>query len=166
MVDRSFVLTWTLRGALHLVPREDLCWQLALGGPGAIRATQRRYKLLGLKETVREEEKVAIQSILIREGALVRSELARALANRGIPVAGQAIHHIVRFAALCGLVRLGAEQAGELTYVLLEGWLPAGNSDAMRGASALHADSSKITRAGTRPNSRGMRHHELRNVMR
>ena len=36
-VERAFVLTWTLRGALHLVAAEDLRLQLDLCGPPAIR---------------------------------------------------------------------------------------------------------------------------------
>ena len=62
--------------------------------------------------------------MLSREGALIRSQLARSLESRGIPVAGQAIHHLVRYAALRGLVCLGPEVAGDLTYVLLDDWLP------------------------------------------
>ncbi len=130
-VDRSFVLTWTLRGTLHLVAAEDLHWQLALCGPGAIRATRRRYEQLGLTESTREEALAEIQSILSSEGAQTRSELARALASRGTPVEGQAIHHLVRFAALRGLVCLGAERSGALTYALVDDWLPAANSAAI-----------------------------------
>lgn len=125
-IDRSFVLTWSLRGTLHLVPSDDVRWQVELCGPGAIRRTRRRYQQLGLSESIREQALSEIQDILKREGALVRSELATALAERGIPVAGQAIHHLVRFAALRGLICLGPEIDGDLTYVLLADWLPLG----------------------------------------
>ena len=123
-VERAFILTWTLRGTLHLVAAEDLRWQLALCGPGAIRGTGSRYKQLGLTEDAREKGLEAIQAILSREGALIRSQLAQALDPRGIPVAGQAIHHLVRYAALRGLVCFGPEIDGDLTYVLLDQWLP------------------------------------------
>ncbi len=123
-VERAFILTWTLRGTLHLVVAEDLRWQLALCGPGAIRGTGSRYKQLGLTEDAREKGLEAIQAILSREGALIRSQLAQALDSRGIPVAGQAIHHLVRYAALRGLVCFGPEVEGDLTYVLLDDWLP------------------------------------------
>lgn len=124
-VERAFVLSWSLRGTLHLVAAEDLRWQLALCGPPAIRGTRSRYRQLGLTETIRERALEAIEAILSRE-ALTRPQLAEALAGRGIPVAGQAIHHLVRFAALRGLICLGAEVDGDLTYVLLDDWLPAG----------------------------------------
>ncbi len=123
-VERSFVLTWTLRGTLHLAPAADLRWLLALCGPGAIRGTGSRYKQLGLTEAARERGLEAIQTILNREGALIRSQLAQALESRGIPVAGQAIHHLVRYAALRGLVCFGPDVGGDLSYVLLDDWLP------------------------------------------
>ena len=63
------MLTWTLRGTLHLVAAEDLRWQLALCGPGAIRATKRRYEQLGLTEALRERALEEIEDILRREGA-------------------------------------------------------------------------------------------------
>ena len=124
-VERAFVLTWTLRGTLHLVAAEDLRLQLDLCGPPAIRGSRSRYKQLGMTEDVRESALEAMHDILTRVTALTRAQLADALAARGIPVAGQAIYHLVRFAALRGLICLGAESNGDLTYVLLDDWLPA-----------------------------------------
>ncbi len=123
--ERAFVLTWTLRGTLHLVAAEDLPLQLDLCGPPAIRGTRSRYKQLGLTEEVRESALEEMRDILTGDTALSRAQLADGLAERGIPVAGQAIHHLVRFAALRGLICLGAEVDGDLTYVLLDDWLRA-----------------------------------------
>jgi len=122
---RAFALTWSLRGTLHLVAAEDLQLQLDLCGPPAIRGARSRYKQLGLSEAVRERALEAIEDILSGDNALTRARLADALEARGIPVAGQAIHHLVRFAALRGLICLGADVDGDLTYVLLDEWLPA-----------------------------------------
>ena len=123
-IDRSFVLTWSLRGTLHLVAAEDISWQLALSGERAIRGTNRRYQQLGLSEIVREKALDHVAEILAQDGPLIRAELADKLRTRGIAVAGQAIHHLVRYAALLGLICLGPERAGDLTYVLLSEWLP------------------------------------------
>ena len=128
-VQRSFVLTWALRGTLHLLPSQDLRWLLALCASGAIRASKSRYAQLGLSDTVREQALPEIATALRRDCALTRSQLAQALAARGIPVKGQAIHHLVRFAALRGLICLGPERGGDLTYVLLDHWLPAAIAD-------------------------------------
>ena len=124
-VERAFVLTWSLRGTLHLVPAEDIRWQLELCAPPAIRGTRSRYKQLGLTEDVREKALEAIKDSLSGENALTRAQLADALGARGIPAAGQAIHHLVRFAALRGLICLGAEVDGDLSYALLDEWQPA-----------------------------------------
>ena len=123
-IDRSFVLTWSLRGTLHLVAAEDISWQLALSGERAIRGTNRRYLQLGLSEIVREKALDHVAEILARDGPLIRAELADKLGARVIAVAGQAIHHLVRYAALRGLICLGPEHVGDLTYVLLPEWLP------------------------------------------
>ena len=123
-IDRSFVLTWSLRGTLHLVAAEDIAWQLALSSERAISGTNRRYQQLGLSEIMREKALDAIAEILARDGPMIRAELADKLGARGIAVAGQAIHHLVRYAALLGLICLGPEREGDLTYVLLSEWLP------------------------------------------
>lgn len=135
-VERYFVLTWALRGTLHLVPAEDLRWLLELCAPAAIRGSNSRYRQLGLTEDARKRGLQAIQAVLSREGALIRSQLAAALESRGIPVAGQAIHHLVRYAALRGLVCFGPEVDGDLSYVLLDDWLPA-ETEARRPADPL-----------------------------
>ena len=124
-VERAFVLTWSLRGTLHLVAAEDIRLQLDLCGPPAIRGSRSRYQQLGLTDDIRERALEEIADILRGDNALTRAQLADALAARGIPVAGQAIHHLARFAALRGLICLGAEVGGDLTYVLLDDWLPA-----------------------------------------
>lgn len=124
-VERAFVLTWALRGTLHLVPAQDLRWLLELCAPTAISDSKSRYKQLGLTEDARERGLEAIQAVLSREGALIRSQLAGALESRGVPVAGQAIHHLVRFAALRELVCFGPEVDGDLMVVLLDDWLSA-----------------------------------------
>lgn len=130
VLKREFVLTWSLRGTLHLTPARDIRWLLALCGPGAIRATGRRYQQLGLSEAIRERALEAIQTILSRDAALTRSELADELAAFGIPVAGQAIHHLARYAALRGVVCYGHERDGNLTFALLDEWLPASLAEA------------------------------------
>lgn len=124
-VERAFVLTWTLRGTLHLAPAADLSWLLELCAPATIRGSRSRYRQLGLTEDARERGLEAIEAVLSHEGALTRPQLAQALESFDVPVAGQAIHHLVRYAALRGLVCFGPEVDGDLSYVLLDDWLPA-----------------------------------------
>jgi uncharacterized protein YcaQ len=129
--DRSIVLTWCMRGTLHLVPAEDLGWLLPFFGPVFIRKSDRRYKQLELDQETRKRAVSEIRKALSQRGPLIRTELAEALAAKGIPVEGQAIAHLVRYAALEGIICFGPERDGQLTYVLLDDWVrPSGRLDA------------------------------------
>lgn len=122
--DRSIVLTWAMRGTMHLVAADDLGWLLPLFGPLFIHKSQRRYTQLGLDEQTRLRAAQLMRKVLGNRGPLTRSELAGALASEGIPVEGQAIAHLVRYAALDGIICFGPEREGKLTYVVLDDWLP------------------------------------------
>ena len=122
-VERSIVLTWSMRGTMHLIPSEDIGWQMSLFGQHNIRKTERRYRQLGLDKAIRQQVLNYMPEILGKHGALTLAELADKLAEKGIPVEGQAIHHLVRFGALSSVLCFGAEREGELTYVLIEDWL-------------------------------------------
>jgi hypothetical protein len=121
--QRSILLTWGMRGTRHLLATEDLGWLLPLFAPVFIRAGERRYRQLGLTQEIRTQAVKLMCDALARRGPLTRPELAEALAARGIPVEGQAIAHLVRYAALEGVICFGPERDGDLTYVLLEDWV-------------------------------------------
>ncbi|MBZ0299937.1 MAG: winged helix DNA-binding domain-containing protein [Anaerolineae bacterium] len=121
--DRSIVLTWCMRGTMHLVAADDLKWLLPFLGQRFIAATQRRYRQLGLDSQTRDRASQVMHAVLRGGAALTRPELADRLAAAGIPVEGQAIAHLVRSAALEGVICFGPERDGVLTYVLLDEWL-------------------------------------------
>jgi len=121
--DRSIVLTWAMRGTMHLVAAEDAGWMLALFGPHFIRLGERRYRELGLDEDTRQKAAHLMREMLTDRGPLSRAEIAETLAADGIPVEGQAIAHLVRYAALEGVICFGPERDGKLTYVVLADWL-------------------------------------------
>ena len=127
-VSRSVVRTWAMRGTMHLVAFEDARWMLSLLGPVMIRRSRRRHKELGLTEDTGARAVGAVREILEAHGSMSREEIAGRLAGKGLPVEGQAIYHIVRLAALEGVVCFGPEQGGEGTYDLLDRWLPASSS--------------------------------------
>lgn len=122
-VERSVVLTWAMRGTLHLVAAEDVQGLLALFGSRFISQTAQRYKQLNLDEPIRHKAIALLPDLLHERGPLTRPELAGALGAYGIPVQGQAIHHLLRFAALRGVVCFGPEREGVLTYTALDDWL-------------------------------------------
>ena len=124
-LHRSVVLTWAMRGTMHLVASEDAMWLLRLLGPPMIRKSRRRHGELGLTEEAGSRAVGAVRETLEAHGPMSRAGIARSLAGRGLPVEGQAIYHILRLAALEGVVCFGPEQGDEGTYDLLDRWAPA-----------------------------------------
>ena len=126
--DRSVVRTWAMRGTLHLVPAEDVRWLLALLGPVFVTASQRRYRELGLDEAACAAGVAAIADAVTAEGPLTRAAL-----GERIGASGQALAHLVRRAALEGVICCGP--AG--TYVALTDWLGGRSAPGPTGEAAL-----------------------------
>ena len=123
--ERSIVRTWGIRGTLHLLPSDDLAWLLALIGPGFIAANRSRRAELGLDDDTCSRGVRIICHALATQGSLTKAELVAHLAGHGINAEGQAVVHLVYYAALQGLVCLGPERKGKTAYVLLSDWLGA-----------------------------------------
>ncbi|MEU8524967.1 winged helix DNA-binding domain-containing protein [Streptomyces sp. NPDC048629] len=127
--DRSIVRGWFMRGTLHTVPAPDVRWLLRLLGPRLLRAGERRYRELELDEALRERADDLLKRAVTTHGPLTRAELTERLAPLGVPPTGQAAFHLIRHAALRGILvhgpeRAEGEYAGEATFVLLDDWLP------------------------------------------
>ena len=135
LVERSIVRTWGLRGTLHFLAAADLGWLLPLLGPPAMAADGSRLIQLGLDEAVRRRGVEVIAEALSAAGALTRAELRLVLGRAGLPDEGQAPVHLIRLAALQGLVCLGAGEGSAQTYVLLEEW--AASDPTLTGQAAL-----------------------------
>lgn len=124
--DRSLVRTWGMRGTLHLLATEDLGWLLRLLGDVFIRTSRRRYAELGLDEDTCARGIRMIQTALAGAGPLTRAEIVDRLAARGVQLAGQARPHLIRRAALEGIVCCGPDRGATPTYVLLDDWADRG----------------------------------------
>jgi hypothetical protein len=120
---RSIVLTWCMRGTMHLLPASDAGWLLGIFGPVFIKKTNFRYAQLGLYDATRARAKDDIAELLGQRGAVPRPALRDLLARRGYPTEGQAFIHLMRFAALSGIVCFGPRIDGEESFVLLEDWI-------------------------------------------
>ncbi len=133
--ERSIVRTWAQRGTLHLLHAEDICWLLPLLGPVFNKPSQRRLEL-GLDEDTGARGVRAIRDLLASQGPQTRAELAEQLSVQGIPTAGQAIAHLVHWAALEGVICLGPNRGSKPTYVLLDDWIDRGRPMAREAALA------------------------------
>jgi hypothetical protein len=112
----ALVTSWLLRGTLHVVHRDDFWWLHALCAPRLEAGNRRRLRQLGVTPAQADRAAALIARALDDAGALERAELAARLGAAGIPVAGQAIVHLLARAAIAGVVVLEGREfvlAGE-----------------------------------------------------
>jgi uncharacterized protein YcaQ len=113
-----------MRGTLHLVPSEDLGWLLALLGPVFVAGNRSRRAELGLDDETCARGVRVIRDALAEQGPLTKVELVEQLARGGINAEGQAVVHLVGYAALQGVLCQGPDRDGKPAYVLVGDWLP------------------------------------------
>ena len=92
--DRSIVLTWAMRGTLHLIGTEDFGWLQPLVVEPRVSNAVRRLKEEGVSADQPSRAVRLIARMLGREGSLTRSEIGERLRRRGIRTEGQAIAHL------------------------------------------------------------------------
>ena len=137
--DRSVVRTWAMRGTLHLVPSTDVRWLLDLLGPVFVGASARRYRDLGLDDETCAAAVAAIGKAIATEGPLTRSALAERIRAAGVDVGRgrQAVPHLLRRAALEGVLCCGLDDDGSETYVALDDWTEGDAAARVEGDAAL-----------------------------
>ncbi len=121
--ERSLVITWLNRGTLHLVRSEDYWWLQALMTPPLFAGNARRLAQEGVSPAAAERGVDVVERALSREGPLPRSRLRELVAAAGVPVAGQALVHILMLSSLRGHIVRGPMTGGEQAYVLVRDWL-------------------------------------------
>ncbi|MFE5722328.1 winged helix DNA-binding domain-containing protein [Streptomyces erythrochromogenes] len=123
--ERTAVRGWFMRGTLQLVPAADARWLLDLFGPVYLALAARRLRELGLDEALCTRSERLITDAIAAEGPLTRAQLTDRLTTLGVEPKGQSAFHLIRRAALAGLVCHGPQRGGDATFVLLDDWLPA-----------------------------------------
>jgi hypothetical protein len=121
--DRSLLITWLNRGTLHLVRSEDYPWLHALTTPPLFTANASRLAQEGVTPAAAERGVATIERALVDNGALTRLQLRERLERAGVPVAGQALVHVLMLASLGGLTVRGPMVGREHAYVLVRDWL-------------------------------------------
>jgi len=99
----SLVLTWSLRGTRHLHRRDDVRWLVGLLGPKYARPGH-RARQLGIAGEAGDSAVRVVRDALASEGPVERRELKERLATHGVDPSGQAVIHVLRRAALEGMV--------------------------------------------------------------
>lgn len=121
--ERTIVRTWCMRGTLHFLAAKDFHWLIGLHGKAFIEKSQRRYEELELNEKLYNKSIEKLYALFAKNIPLTRDEVKEYLMAQGINLKGQASYHLLRRAALDGLICFGPDRDGEPTYVLVEDWL-------------------------------------------
>jgi hypothetical protein len=130
------VLTWSLRGTRHLHHRDDVRWLLSIFGPIYAAGSAARNRRLGIAGAAGDRAVKAIHDAIRRRGPLTRPQVKEVLARRGIDVTGQAPIHVLRRAALEGVLCVAPDAGDEETYVPLEVRVPSARPPERRDALA------------------------------
>jgi hypothetical protein len=101
--DGSLVVSWLMRGTLHLVHRDDHAALHALTTPAVVARNQRRLGQEGVPPADADRA-VAIIEQAVADTPLSRDELARRVAAAGVRSEGQAMPHLLMLASLRGRI--------------------------------------------------------------
>ena len=121
--ERALIVAGLGRGTLHLVCCDDYPWLLGLTAPGRLAGNRRRLGQEGVSPGDAERAVAIVERSLADEGPLMRAELGSRIAAGGIRAEGQATHHVLRLAALRGLVVLGPLRESGQAFALTRDWL-------------------------------------------
>jgi hypothetical protein len=129
MIEAAFTAgdilrTHVMRPTWHFVAREDIRWLLELTAARvqAINATM--YRRLELDEALLRRAAAAFEAALEGGQALTRVQLARVLAQAGIPAQGLRMVYFLMHAELQGLLCSGPRQGKQFSYALLRDRAP------------------------------------------
>jgi hypothetical protein len=120
--DRDVVITWLMRGTLHLVCREDVWWLHGLSAPTLRQGCARRLDMEGLPLPQAGQAVADVESMLA-DGPLTRAQIAQELAARGTHVPPTALVHVLVLATLDGLIVRGPLQGPQQRFVSTDQWL-------------------------------------------
>jgi hypothetical protein len=133
--ERSVVVTWLMRGTLHLVGRDDHPWLLGLTAPTRQATSRRRLSQEGVSPDDAERAVRIVERALADDGPLTRPQLAERIAAAGIRTAGQATPHLLMLAALRGVAVLGPlREDGAHAFALARDWLGTAPPAELAGA--------------------------------
>jgi hypothetical protein len=121
--ERELVISWLHRGTLHLVRSEDYPWLHALTTPQLATSNQTRLRQEGVSPE-QADRGVEVVRTQLAEGPRTRAQLKQALQTAGVPVAGQAVVHVLFLATLRGVCVRGPVVGKEQAFVLVADWLP------------------------------------------
>ncbi|MDQ1909336.1 winged helix DNA-binding domain-containing protein [Paenibacillus sp. GD4] len=140
IAEGKMVLTWLLRGTIHMVSSDDVRWMLKLVAPRLQAREQKRHEQLGLTKEMVERSRDIIVHALQGNQRLTRDALMELLENSGIGTSHQRGYHLLWYFAQSGLICMGPKEGKQQTFVLLEEWVPRSRDLSREEALALLAE--------------------------
>jgi hypothetical protein len=121
--NQALVVTWLNRGTLHLVRSQDYWWLQRLTTPQLSAGNARRLAQEGVSPDQADRGVAVVEAALAAGGPQTRAQLREIVAAAGVPVAGQALVHILMLSAIRGLTVRGPVIGTEQAFVLVREWL-------------------------------------------
>jgi hypothetical protein len=125
LADKTIIRTWPMRGTLHFVAAADVRWMLPLLTPRVVAGSARRYRQLGVDDTVFARSQEVFVRALQGGRQLTRDGMYQALEAAHISAADGRGLHILSRLAQDGLICFGAREGRQQTFALLDEWAPA-----------------------------------------
>jgi hypothetical protein len=122
LAERRLVVSWVNRGTLHLVRSQDWPWLHALTTPQLRTGNARRLQQEGVDPAAARRGVDAVRRAL-QDGPRTRAQLREVVASADVPVAGQALVHVLMLATLEGVCVRGPVVEGEQAFVPVGDWL-------------------------------------------
>jgi hypothetical protein len=121
--DRTMLVTWLNRGTLHLVQPEDYWWLQRLTTPQLATGNAKRLEQEGVSPAQADRGVAVIEAAIAANGPMMRARLRELVQSADVPVAGQAMVHILFLSALRGLTVRGPVVGNDQAFVLVRDWL-------------------------------------------
>jgi hypothetical protein len=121
--DRTLLVTWLNRGTLHLVRPQDYWWLQQLTTPQLATGNAKRLEQEGVSPAQADRGVSVIAEAIAADGPMSRAQLREIVAAADVPVAGQALVHLLFLSALRGLTVRGPIIGTEQAFVLVRDWL-------------------------------------------
>jgi hypothetical protein len=121
--DRTLLVTWLNRGTLHLVHPHDYWWLQRLTTPQLATGNAKRLEQEGVSPVQADRGVAVIEAAIAADGPMTRAQLRGLLQAADVPVAGQAMVHLLFLSALRGLTVRGPVIGGDQAFVLVRDWL-------------------------------------------
>jgi len=121
--NRTLIVTWLNRGTLHLVRPRDYWWLQRITTPQLSTGNAKRLEQEGVSPAQADRGVATIEAALAANGPMTRGQLRELVQAADVPVAGQAMVHILVLSALRGLTVRGPVIGKDQGFVLVRDWL-------------------------------------------